>query len=535
MKGTWGRALAWNPRPRVVRWPRPAGAAARAGGDLPRTCSTCHALPPPDTAAEVGLEMGRARHDRPHRRGDVGCPRRQSAASPLDFDVEQIAYYYETGRAPRAAVARALARAGQPTPRASCATASTLAGAASDRPRRQRPAPRAADRGRRPEVVAVDMLAGPVLGSARPQAGSPGAARARSPGEPGALHVAAVDLDRDGRTDLLVADLGEAGPATRRTAASSGCVPDAEGRGVRPTRSRWPPACPRVADVQAADFDGDGDLDLIVAAFGWRRVGGILLLENRTTDWTQPVFVPHLARHAHGRHPRARGRPRRGRPTWTSWPSSRSSTRRWSPSSATARAGFREETIDPRPHPAWGSSGIQLVDLDGDGDLDVLVTNGDMLDDFQLKPYHGIRWLENRGRFPFVPHDVAPFFGALAGPGRGPRRRRRHGRRGLLARPARAHGAEPRAVARPPVAGVARADRARPFRAPHPRDGRPPPQPRPRATRTATATSTSWSRTRSRGRRDSWRCGRTAAAADRRFQRFTLTVRRRVWFRSRPI
>ena len=74
---------------------------------------------------------------------------------------------------------------------------------------------------------------------------------------------------------------------------------------------------------------------------------------------------------------------------------------------------FREETLDRAPHPAWGSSGIQLVDLDGDSDLDVLVTNGDMLDDFQLKPYHGIRWLENRGRFPFVPHDVAPFFGAL--------------------------------------------------------------------------------------------------------------------------
>ena len=52
------------------------------------------------------------------------------------------------------------------------------------------------------------------------------------------------------------------------------------------------------------------------------------------------------------------------------------------------------------------------MDLDGDGDLDVLVTNGDMLDDFRLKPYHGIRWLENRGGFPFVPHDLANLPGA---------------------------------------------------------------------------------------------------------------------------
>ena len=52
------------------------------------------------------------------------------------------------------------------------------------------------------------------------------------------------------------------------------------------------------------------------------------------------------------------------------------------------------------------------MDFDGDGDLDVLVTNGDSFDDFLLKPYHGIQWLENEGRYPYTAHRVAPLAGA---------------------------------------------------------------------------------------------------------------------------
>jgi hypothetical protein len=48
-----------------------------------------------------------------------------------------------------------------------------------------------------------------------------------------------------------------------------------------------------------------------------------------------------------------------------------------------------------------------MVDLDGDGDLDVLLTHGDTFDDAVVKPYHGIQWLENRGAFPFVDHTLA--------------------------------------------------------------------------------------------------------------------------------
>ena len=68
--------------------------------------------------------------------------------------------------------------------------------------------------------------------------------------------------------------------------------------------------------------------------------------------------------------------------------------------------GFRQETIFLGADAGLGLLGIQLVDLDKDGDLDVLMTNGDTLDDFTIRPFHGVRWLENRGEYPFVQHDL---------------------------------------------------------------------------------------------------------------------------------
>jgi hypothetical protein len=54
---------------------------------------------------------------------------------------------------------------------------------------------------------------------------------------------------------------------------------------------------------------------------------------------------------------------------------------------------------------AWG-------DMDGDGDLDLLMTNGDSLDDFTIRPFHGIRWFENEGRYPWKQHELALMPGA---------------------------------------------------------------------------------------------------------------------------
>jgi len=51
------------------------------------------------------------------------------------------------------------------------------------------------------------------------------------------------------------------------------------------------------------------------------------------------------------------------------------------------------------------------VDLDRDGDVDFLVTNGDTYDDSLLKPYHGICWLENKGDLSFELHHLVVMYG----------------------------------------------------------------------------------------------------------------------------
>ncbi len=74
---------------------------------------------------------------------------------------------------------------------------------------------------------------------------------------------------------------------------------------------------------------------------------------------------------------------------------------------------FAKTTLFSAPHPAFGSSGIQMIDMDGDGDLDAVLSNGDVYDSPLLKPYHGVSWLENKGLDrPFERHEIGAVYGA---------------------------------------------------------------------------------------------------------------------------
>jgi hypothetical protein len=221
-------------------------------------------------------------------------------------------------------------------------------------------------------------------------------------------HAEVVDLDGDGIPDLLVACLGTFQTSDARVGSVVWLRGSRDGTYQPITLLD---GIGRVADVHAADFRGNGQLDLVVAEFGKHRTGGVLYLENRTTDWSRPNFVPQvLDERAGAIHVPVADLNRDGRPDFVALISQEHET-----VVAFLNEGhghFRKEVIYSAPHPAFGSSGIQLVDLDGDGSLDVLLTNGDIFDPpYLLKPYHGIQWLRNQGRFPFVPHRVAAMYG----------------------------------------------------------------------------------------------------------------------------
>ena len=225
-------------------------------------------------------------------------------------------------------------------------------------------------------------------------------------------HAEPVDLNGDGRQDLVVADLGSFQPSDHARGAVVWLKATDQGFESQPLAT----GLGRVADVRPGDFDGDGDLDLVVAEFGWRSTGRILLLRNAGTP-ASPRFDLEVVDPRHGTiHVLPVDLDGDGNLDFVALISQEHETVVAFLNDGTGR--FRQETVGPAGDPALGSSGIELLDLDQDGDLDVLMTAGDTFDSPLVKPFHGILWLENEGRYPFTVHELAVMPGvhrALAG------------------------------------------------------------------------------------------------------------------------
>jgi hypothetical protein len=243
-------------------------------------------------------------------------------------------------------------------------------------------------------VNGIDLKTKQVVGKGNERIGHP-------------CHAEACDLNQDGYSDLIVADLGSFEPDDHDRGRVVWMRGDAAGNWTaHPVAEKLG----RISDVRPVDLDQDGDLDLVVAEFGWHTTGGIHVLRNRTENRELPTFererihsrsgtihvpcqdidgdgLPDIVALVSQEHERVELLLNRGAKPW------------------------EIQTLWAAPDPAFGMSGLALVDFDRDGDLDVLFTNGDTFDSMSLKPSHGIQWLRNDGKLRFVYQRIADLSG----------------------------------------------------------------------------------------------------------------------------
>jgi len=230
-----------------------------------------------------------------------------------------------------------------------------------------------------------------------------------------------VELSGDGSTEFLVADLGSYMPAEEK-----------QGRVVllrrRPGAQVFETIVlasdfARVADVRASDFDGDGKPDLIVAEFGWQRNGGIWLLRNLGDVQTPLRFSREQLDARPGTvHLPVYDFDQDGRDDFAALVSQEYEAvdlflnrfDRSGPHAAQQHNPFLRLQSWAGEDLTFGSSGIELTDLNQDGRMDILLTNGDTWDTLHAVPAHGVHWLENTGNLDFLHHRLASLPGAYA-------------------------------------------------------------------------------------------------------------------------
>lgn len=219
------------------------------------------------------------------------------------------------------------------------------------------------------------------------------------------VHVEPSDIDQDGDLDLLIASMGLVFPNNDKI--GSVVILENDGTGQF-TKRVIIDQIARVTDVRAGDFDGDGRIDLAVGQFGYDQ-GEIRWMRN-VGGWR---FESHMLLHLSGTInvcvADLNGDSHLDIAALVS--------QQWEEIylfEGDGEGNFEKKVIFGSTNEDFGSSGMALYDLNRDGRLDILYSNGDGFDYARPgpRPWHGVQWLENRGNGFFAYQRVGDFAGA---------------------------------------------------------------------------------------------------------------------------
>ncbi len=217
------------------------------------------------------------------------------------------------------------------------------------------------------------------------------------------------DWNQDGRQDYLVGDLGtftvgdhHYGSVALHLALEAG--------GYKKVLLAENLA--RVVEAKPFDYDDDGDLDVLVAEFGWRTTGSLKLLRNVGGTADEPQMNVEVLDPRHG----CLGIEIADLDGDSKQDFVVAYGQEFESVEAYLNRGagkFEKQLLLKLPDPSFNSSAFQVVDVDRDGLLDIVHVCGDIMDTYIPKPFHGLRVIKNQGNGKWEEHDLGLLIGAL--------------------------------------------------------------------------------------------------------------------------
>ena len=222
------------------------------------------------------------------------------------------------------------------------------------------------------------------------------------------VHVEAADMDGDGDLDVIVSSMSVIFPNNDRI----GSVTILENDG----HQNFTPHVvlentSRVTDARAADLNGDGKMDLALAQFGYDQ-GEVSWLE-RTGPWE---FKRHVLLELSGAiNVGIADFNGDGKPDIVA-----NISQQWEEIYYFENQGngnFSTKRLWGSTNEDYGSSGLVVADLNRDGQPDIVFSNGDGFGPSATpgpRPWHGVQWLENTGGGNFLYHHLGNLPGAYS-------------------------------------------------------------------------------------------------------------------------